>query len=78
MPLQNSEQIGSNKAEMGLADSSKHDIMTIDEYRAEIDDYVSSDEDIKKKIGYLEVFIRNIIRANIKYCIKNPIEKIDE
>lgn len=75
MSLQNSELIGSNRAEAGLTDSSKHAIMTIEEYRIESGDNVSSNEEVEKRISYLEVFMRNIIRANIKYCIKNPIKK---
>lgn len=68
-------QYGEEMIQKGLADVRKCDIMTVEEYRAEMEDNISSDEDIKKHIGYLEVFLRNIIKAHIKYCINNPIKK---
>lgn len=70
---------GAKDDKVALANPCKYGIISIENYRLQMGDFVSSEEDIIKKISYLEVFLRNIIRAQIEYCIKNPIKKkIDE
>ncbi|KKQ99506.1 MAG: hypothetical protein UU11_C0002G0132 [Parcubacteria group bacterium GW2011_GWF2_40_69] len=41
-------------------------MVTIEEYRKILNDQKTSDEDIIKRIKYLEVFCRNVIRSEIK------------
>jgi hypothetical protein len=44
-------------------------IVTIEEYRKILKDYRSTDEEIKKRLEYLETFCRNIIKQELeKLC----------
>ena len=53
----------------GLSDTS---IITVGEYRKILDDYASSDSQIKQRLQYLEAFCRNIIQDNLeKYVAQN-------
>jgi hypothetical protein len=49
----------------------EHDIISEKEYQEILNDNLSSTEQIKKRINYLEVFLRNIIKKEIKNCIKS-------
>lgn len=48
----------------------KCDIISIEEYRKILNDSLSSGEEIKQKINYLETFLRNVIKTEIENCIK--------
>jgi len=51
-------------------------VLTIEEYRAILKDHKSTDEQIKKRIEYIEVLCRGIIRQELehheKQTTKNP------
>lgn len=66
---------GAENDKVALTNPCKYGIIGIANYRLQTGDFVSSEEDIIKRINYLEVFLRNIIRAQIKYCLENPIKK---
>ena len=48
--------------------------MNIKEYRKILNDYKSTDEQIKKRLQYLESFCRNIIRMELEKTIQNEKE----
>ena len=41
-------------------------MVTIDEYRQILKDYKSTDEQIKKRLEYIEALCRNVIRQEIQ------------
>lgn len=45
--------------------------ITIEEYRKILNDHVSSEEQIKKRIQYLESFCRNIIKLELENHIRD-------
>lgn len=45
--------------------------VSIEECRKILSDYKSTDEVIKKRLEFLEVFCRNIIRLELESCIKD-------
>lgn len=45
-------------------------IVTTEEYRKILSDQISSEEQIKKRLEYLEAFCRNVIRAEIEKFLK--------
>ncbi len=51
--------------------------VTIKDYREMMNDEVSTDEQIEKRIQYLDTFCRNIIKAELKnFLAKNQKQKI--
>ncbi len=46
-------------------------IITIEEYRALLQDWTSADEQISKRIEYLESFCRNVIRLELQSYVRN-------
>ena len=50
-------------------------MITIEEYRKTLNDYVSSAEQIKKRLEYLEAFCRNIIKIELKDYVKTISSK---
>jgi len=50
-------------------------MISTEEYRKIISDYKSSEEDIKKKLSYIEAFCRNIARLEIENYIREQAEK---
>ncbi|MEI7765611.1 MAG: hypothetical protein WCI93_03440 [bacterium] len=49
-------------------------MVSIDEYRKILGDYTSTDEQIKKRINYLEAFCRNIIKFELETYVKGKKE----
>jgi hypothetical protein len=47
------------------------EIVSIKEYRHLLKDEASSDEQILKRLAYLEAFCRNIIRIEVEAYLKN-------
>lgn len=45
-------------------------IVTTEEYRRILDDQTSSEEQIRKRLEYLEAFCRNVIRAEMEKFLK--------
>jgi hypothetical protein len=45
-------------------------VVTIEEYRKMLKDYISTDEQIKKRLIYLEAFCRNVIKNEIEKYAK--------
>lgn len=43
----------------------KGDIISEGEYRSLLDDHLSSSGQIRQRVGYLEVFLRDVIRKEI-------------
>ncbi|NQV13387.1 MAG: hypothetical protein HQ530_03730 [Parcubacteria group bacterium] len=41
-------------------------IVTVEEYRELLDDYKSTDEQIKSRLKYLEAFCRNVIKLELE------------
>ncbi len=52
-------------------------MVTIEEYRKILGDYTSTDEQIKKRLVYLQAFCRNIIKVEIESHIKQRGVKHD-
>jgi len=50
-------------------------MLTIEEYRKILNDNVSSAEQIKKRLEYLEAFCRNIIKIELKDYVKTIYNK---
>jgi hypothetical protein len=56
----------------GAGDFPDANVITVPEYRKILDDYTSSDDQIKQRLQYLEAFCRNIIRDDLeKYVAQN-------
>ena len=45
-------------------------MVTVEEYRKMLKDYISTEEQITKRIVYLEAFCRNIIKNEIEKHVK--------
>jgi hypothetical protein len=45
-------------------------MVSIEEYRKIMNDQTSSEEQIKKRLGYLEAFCRNVIKGEIEKFLK--------
>ncbi len=54
-----------------LTNLPNHDIISIAEYRKISSDNISSDEQIRKRLNYLEAFCRNIAKAEINSYLKS-------
>lgn len=63
-----SESVGS-----GSENLIKKEILLVGEYRKILNDNVSSDEQIRKKISYLESFCRSIIRGTLEGFVKTIV-----
>jgi len=46
-------------------------VVTVDEYRKVLNDYKSTDEQIKKRIEYIQALCRGIIRQELESYEKN-------
>ena len=44
-------------------------VITTDEYRKLLKDETSTDEQIAKRLAYLEAFCRNVIRIELKHYV---------
>ena len=49
--------------------------VSVDEYRSILKDFKNTNEQIRKRIQYLEAFYRNIIRNEIQNYAKKQIKK---
>jgi hypothetical protein len=45
-------------------------MVTIEEYRRILNDQTSSEEQIKKRLSYLEAFCRNVIKIELEKYVK--------
>ena len=50
-------------------------IVTTEEYRKILDDQISSEEQIQKRLNYLEAFCRNVIRFELEKYVKSETTK---
>ncbi len=50
-------------------------MVSISEYREILKDNVSTDEQIKKRLQYLEAFCRNIIQAELEQYVSTKRQK---
>ncbi len=58
-----------------LTNSRNHDIISISEYRKILNDNKSSDEEVRKKVTYLEAFCRNIVRQDVEKFVRTKINE---
>ena len=52
-------------------------MVSVEEYREILMDRISSDEQIKKRLEYLEAFCRNIIQAELERYVSTQHKKIE-
>jgi hypothetical protein len=45
-------------------------MVTIEEYRKILNDYVSTEEQVNKRLNYLEALIRNVVRNELEHYAK--------
>ena len=65
-----------NRIDPTLANRPDGAIITIGEYRKILDDYASSDSQIKQRLQYLEAFCRNVIQDDLEKYVAQTHKKI--
>jgi hypothetical protein len=50
-------------------------MVSVEEYRKLLSDYTSTEEQIKKRLNYLEAFCRNIIKFELEKYVKEKSKK---
>jgi hypothetical protein len=58
------------KKEEASTQLNKKDIIPIEEYRRIVNDNVSPEFQVRKRLQYLEALCRNIIKAEIEFYVK--------
>jgi len=49
----------------------EREILTVEEYRKLMDDYISTDEIIRKRVKYMETLCRFTVRDNLQKYVKS-------
>ncbi len=73
--IQNFNKVGQDTNTPARTKTLNHDIISISEYRKLLDDNTSSDEEINKKVTYLEAFCRNIVRQDLEKFLQGKINE---